>query len=97
MASSSIQITADGNSRVIVVNGPQYIKTFGSFGGGTITMNEVVDDQGTLSPTLDGSDAVTIAAAESNPYDFGVGTKLVMVMAGSTTPSVTMTFADINE
>jgi len=81
----------------IMLNGPQYIKVFGDFGGGTITVNEIIDNNGTLEPSLDSTSPIIFTAPSANRYFFGAGTRIVLVMAGSTDPDVTVQFTPLDQ
>lgn len=84
--SQVINITGDGNYDFFPARGANEIAAFGSFGGGTITMHILNDDE-TDSAPISGT---TFNAKFSGIYRGDPRLKLRVTMTGSTSPDLTI-------
>jgi hypothetical protein len=85
-------LTADGSTTGLALEGLITVSAIGTFGGGTITLQGSIDNSTWFSLTDSNGTAATFAANGATNIEIG---ELYVrgTLAGSTTPSVTLTFA----
>lgn len=92
------RFTADGNTewQVMTKQGHVHIAGAGTFGGGTITIQQQIN--GTTYSVLDGSQtALTYTAAFDEVLYFGAGDRFRLNLAGSTSPALDYKFAGLSQ
>ena len=71
---------------VIVKESPIHIALDGSFGSGSIAVEQ--DLQGTVSTVRDNGTEIGITSDDNSSYNFQVGDVIRLTMSGATAPSV---------
>lgn len=92
------QFTADGSTawQVMPKQGHVHIAGAGSFGGGTITIQQQIN--GTTYSVLDGSQtALTYTAAFDEVLYFGAGDKFRITLSSSTAPALDWKIAGLSQ
>ena len=80
------QITADGSTQFITVKGRTHISLSGSFGGGTVALEQA--SEGGAIAVLDSGVAITYTAAADDYINFGEGDSIRFTTSSSTTPTI---------
>ena len=88
-----VELTADGDSAIITLNGETFIHVYGDFGGGTLTFHEFAKD-GTPIDSLNDGTAISYTAPFASVYSYGRDITLGFTLTGATNPALFISLGD---